>query len=276
LYRIFQNIGGQSSAYIFCKPRRLKLYLTKFTIMPPLKNLPNLLTLLNLVCGFIAIILAFNINTLNYAPYFVFIAAGFDFVDGLAARVLSAYSQLGKQLDSLADMVSFGVVPGILAFQLLQLSSVAQLSPQFFVLSALIAALIPVFSALRLGKFNIDDRQGSIFYGLPTPASAIFISSLVLMILYYPASPITSSILNFYILSTIIIFDAIMMVVDMPMFSFKIKKLNIADNAVQLFFLITSVLLLILFNFKALPFLVPMYILISFVLFVREKVQASR
>jgi|YelNatPaOPRAMG01_1025707.scaffolds.fasta_scaffold93455_2 CDP-diacylglycerol--serine O-phosphatidyltransferase len=241
-----------------------------------LKHIPNFLTLLNLVCGFVAIVLAFNINTLNYAPYFIFIAAGFDFADGLAARALSAYSELGKQLDSLSDMVSFGVAPGILAFQLLQLSSVAQLSSQFFVLSVLIAALIPAFSACRLGKFNIDDRQTSTFYGLPTPASAVFISSLVLVIFYYPSSDISTGILNFYILSALIILDAVMMVVDMPMFSFKIKKLNIADNAVQLFFLITSVLLLILFNFKALPFLVPMYILISFVLFVREKVQASR
>lgn len=245
--------------------------MAKFFLMQLAKHLPNFLTLLNLVCGFVAIVLAFNINTLSYAPYFLFIAAGFDFLDGLAARILHAYSEIGKQLDSLSDMVSFGVAPGILAFQLLQLSSTAQLSAQFFVLSVVIAALIPVFSACRLGKFNIDDRQTTTFYGLPTPASAIFIASLVLMVLYYPLSSITHVILNFYVLATVIILDAILMVVDMPMFSFKIKNLRLGDNAVQFVFLALSLVLLVLFNFKALPFLVPMYVLLSFVIFAMQK-----
>ncbi|MGC8802825.1 MAG: CDP-alcohol phosphatidyltransferase family protein [Bacteroidales bacterium] len=235
-----------------------------------LKHLPNVLTLLNLACGFIAIVLAFNINTLIYAPYFIFIAAGFDFADGLAARVLNAYSELGKQLDSLSDMVSFGVTPGILSYQLLQFST-AQQSAQFFILSLIIASLIPIFSAYRLGKFNIDQRQHSSFLGLPTPASAIFIASLVLVVLYYPATSVTRVVLNFYILSFLLLSDAVLMVVDMPMFSFKIKNLRLADNAVQYGFLLSCLLLLILFNFKALPFLVPLYVALSFVIFAIQR-----
>ncbi|MCX7986132.1 MAG: CDP-alcohol phosphatidyltransferase family protein [Bacteroidales bacterium] len=236
-----------------------------------IKHLPNFLTLLNLFCGFIAIVLSFNINTLIYAPYFIFIAAGFDFADGLAARVLKAYSDIGKQLDSLADVVSFGVAPGILAFHLLQLSNSAQSSPLFLFVTVLIASFIPLFSAYRLAKFNVDERQQTIFYGLPTPASAIFISSLILLVLYYPALTISTVVLNFYFLSIIIILDAIVMVSEIPMFSLKFKNLRFFDNFIQYIFLIFSSLLIILFDFKALPLLVPLYVLVSLVLYIRKK-----
>ena len=148
------------------------------------RHLPNFITLLNLFSGSIAIIMAFEGN-LSTASYFIGLAVVFDFFDGFLARLLNKYSDIGKELDSLADIVSFGVAPSIIMFHLLKLSLNIDKLPLSFDITTLVdivvllsAFLITVFSALRLAKFNVDTRQKDSFIGLPTPASAILIASL--------------------------------------------------------------------------------------------------
>src|ERR1700740_2323055 len=142
------------------------------------KHLPNAITCANLFSGCIGIVFCFKEN-LIYAAYAIFLAAIFDFFDGLASRVLQSFSGIGKDLDSLADMVSFGVLPSVIIYELfLQAPQIEHVSTYL----NYIAFLIPVFSALRLAKFNIDERQTEIFIGLPTPANAILIASLPLIL----------------------------------------------------------------------------------------------
>ena len=149
------------------------------------KHLPNAITCLNLLSGCIALYFAFN-QHLNYAAYMVGIAAILDFMDGLLARALKAYSEIGKQLDSLADMVSFGVVPGTILFGLLTRADAAPTGIPEDILP-FFGFIVTIFSALRLAKFNIDTRQAESFIGVPTPACSIFIASLPLLL---EASPV--------------------------------------------------------------------------------------
>ncbi len=236
------------------------------------KYIPNTLTSLNLISGFIAIVLAFNVNYLSIAVYFVFIAACFDFSDGLAARVLNAYSDFGKQLDSLADAISFGVAPGVIAFQLLQFSSVnISDKPSILLYTITIASVIPLFSVFRLAKFNIDNRQNNSFRGLPTPASAIFIASLALIVLNMSNSNISHIILNTYILTGIIIADALLMVCDLPMFALKMRTLAFKDNMVQYLFISMAIILLIWLQILAIPIIIAFYVIISFFIWLKTK-----
>jgi CDP-diacylglycerol---serine O-phosphatidyltransferase len=229
------------------------------------RNIPNLLTSLNLVCGFIAIIMSFQAAWLPYAPYLIFAAVIFDFCDGLAARSLKAYSELGKQLDSLSDMVSFGVAPGILVFQLFQLSFINDMifDKQLMILAILLSALIPVFSALRLAKFNIDSRQTSSFIGLPTPASAILIASITLV--YFASSErwIQDIILSKTALSLLVIIDSYLMVAEIPMFSFKFKSLSLKENGLQFVFIGIAAALLIILKLYAVPVIIVLYVIVS-------------
>lgn len=224
------------------------------------KHFPNFITCLNLLCGCLAILIVFE-GSLVYACYFIGIAAILDFLDGMAARALKSYSEIGKQLDSLADMVSFGVAPGFIIFKLIEMSSgESEILP-------LAAFMVPVFSALRLAKFNIDTRQTDSFIGVPTPANAIFIASLPL-ILFYNADAfnykIADVILNSYFLITITCIMSLLLVSELPLFALKFKNLNWAGNQVRFIFLILSIVLLIIFQFVAIPLIVFLYIIISF------------
>src|ERR1700744_4419476 len=159
------------------------------------KHVPNAITCPNLFSGCVGIVFAFQHN-LIVAAYAVFLAAIFDFFDGFASRVLQSFSVIGKDLDSLADLVSFGFLPAAILFELLlQAPQIDHISPYL----NFIAFLIPVFSALRLAKFNTDSRQAEIFIGLPTPANAILIASLPFVIDQYPS--LSGYILNPYGLS---------------------------------------------------------------------------
>ncbi|HQS50964.1 MAG TPA: CDP-diacylglycerol--serine O-phosphatidyltransferase, partial [Daejeonella sp.] len=142
------------------------------------KHIPNSVTCLNLFSGCLGIVFAFQGN-LIWASYAIVIAAVFDFFDGMLARLLKAYSDIGKELDSLADMVSFGVLPSVIIYQLFALSPQIDFGADWLSFSAFIIA---VFSALRLAKFNIDTRQSENFIGLPTPANALLIASFPLII----------------------------------------------------------------------------------------------
>jgi CDP-diacylglycerol--serine O-phosphatidyltransferase len=241
--------------------------------MKLLKQIPNILTSLNLTCGFIAIIMAFQPNMLNYAPYFIFIAAVFDFSDGFAARTLKAYSELGKQLDSMADMVSFGVAPGIIAYQMVLVAFAPYTNMNYLVwiLSMIIPAFIPVFSALRLAKFNIDERQTSSFIGLPTPASAILISSIALTLFSTSNLFLIGIITNPFILSAIILATCYLMIAELPMFSLKMKSLSIKENSTQYIFLGLSLILIVAFQLYALPLIITLFILQSIIIYIFRK-----
>ena len=224
------------------------------------KHIPNFITCLNLLCGCLAIVQAFN-NNLVWSAYFVGIAAVLDFMDGMTARWLKAYSEIGKQLDSLADMVTFGVVPGMIMFKLLEVSLVY--SNHYF---PLIAFLIPVFSALRLAKFNIDTRQSDSFIGVPTPANAVLIASFPLILSFQPVFAklsIADFILSPVFLYLVCIVMSYLLIAEIPLFSLKVKNLKWSDNKTRFAFLIVAAGLLIIFQFIAIPFIIFLYIILS-------------
>ncbi len=216
------------------------------------KNIPNLLTLCNLFCGCIAIVFAFEGN-LVWSAYMVGIACVFDFFDGMVARMLNVNSEIGKQLDSLADIVSFGVVPGIMMYKML--------SGFYF---PFLAFLIPVFSAIRLAKFNLDERQSDSFLGLPTPANAVFISSLLLILnLDSSSESIKQFILHPYFLISVTLISSIFLIAPLPLFALKFKNFYWADNKVRYIFLALSLALLIIFKFVGIPLIIILYIVLS-------------
>ena len=221
------------------------------------KYIPNTITCLNLFSGCIACVMAFQGEYL-YAALFIYLAAIFDFLDGLMARVLNAYSHLGKELDSLADMISFGMAPGIMLFSWLQV-----ITPENNLFLPYIAFLIPVFSALRLAKFNVDTRQTSSFIGLPTPANAILIASLVSL----HGEPHLSCILSdVRIIVILILLLSFLLISRLPMFSLKFNALTWKNNKTRYIFLILSLVLLAIFRSAAIPLIIVLFILMSLLL----------
>lgn len=236
------------------------------------KHIPNFLTCLNLLFGCMSI--AFSTQgMLGIAAYFIFAAIIFDFADGFAARALKSYSEIGKQLDSLADMISFGTAPAFILFYILDTQTVfiqnkiiAQGNDDqnvlLFILPFL-AFLITIFSALRLAKFNIDPRQTENFIGLPTPATALFISALVFIdgtTLFgeWGRHP--------YFLLLIIILLSSLMISEIPLFSLKIKNLKWKDNSHRFIFLLISLILIAILQFTAIPLIIMLYVVLSLLL----------
>ena len=220
------------------------------------RNIPNLLTLGNLFCGLVAIVFSFE-NNLHFAGAFIFFGAILDFFDGLSARLLKVSSEIGKQLDSMADMVTFGVAPGMIMFQMIKLSNIDENS-----YIAYIGFIITLFSAIRLAKFNIDAKQTSSFIGLPTPVAAIFIASLPIISKYNITIQFNDS--KFLIVTSIIL--SLLLVANLPLFSLKIKKgenWKNKENIIRIIFLINCVILLFIFEFASIPFIVILYIFLS-------------
>ncbi|WP_187261188.1 CDP-alcohol phosphatidyltransferase family protein [Pontibacter beigongshangensis] len=232
------------------------------------KHLPNAITCLNLLSGCVALYFAFN-QQLNYAAYMVGIAAMLDFMDGLLARALKAYSEIGKQLDSLADMVSFGVVPGTILFGLLTRADATPTGVPEDVLP-FFGFIITIFSALRLAKFNIDTRQAESFIGVPTPACSIFIASLPLLLEASPAL-YEDIILNPFFLLAITFIFSYLLIAELPLFALKFRNYTWKDNATRFIFLILSVILLALIKFAAIPLIIVLYILLSVIKSVSTK-----
>ncbi|NCD69833.1 CDP-diacylglycerol--serine O-phosphatidyltransferase [Mucilaginibacter agri] len=228
------------------------------------KHLPNAITCANLFCGCVGIVFAFQDN-LVVASYCIFLAAIFDFFDGLASRVLQSFSGIGKDLDSLADMVSFGVLPSVILYELfLQAPQIDHVSS----ILNFIAFLLPVFSALRLAKFNIDTRQAENFIGLPTPANAILIASFPL-ILREHNSFFTDYILNPYFLSCFVLIMCALLVAEMPLMSLKFKNRDFNTNIFRYLLLLFSAILILFFKFAAVPVVILMYIALSVIQFRR-------
>jgi len=220
------------------------------------KHIPNGITCLNLFSGCIAVYYGFQGN-FSAAMVAVLLSALFDFLDGFAARMLHAYSPMGKELDSLADVISFGLAPGAIAFSLLSAAEI----PGWLTYSAF---LIPVFSGLRLAKFNIDERQTSSFLGLPVPANAIFwIGAGYTYNELFINQP--------YILIVCIVVFSLLLVSEIPMFSLKFKNLKWKDNVVPFIFLIVTVILIIALRFDAPAPVIIWYIALSVALSLGKK-----
>lgn len=246
--------------------------------MKMIKHIPNILTGLNLFSGLISITMVLqgiflqNVpDYLSWAALFIFLAAVFDYLDGTAARLLDARSELGKQLDSLADVVSFGVAPGILIFHLLYLSCSGSCNVlERLHITPYFALLIPLCSAIRLAKFNIDPRQEETFIGLPTPANAIFFASVPLVLFLQPRffSVIHLDFMfdffsNTRILVMLTVFFSYLMISDFRIFSMKFKSTTWKGNEVRYIFILLSIILVILFSLGAIPLIILAYLLLS-------------
>lgn len=232
-------------------------------------NIPNFITSLNLFSGCLAILAVVNWR-LDMAGIMIFVAAVFDFLDGLAARLLNARSPIGVELDSLADVVSFGVAPGLVMFNLIQITAEPYHGVSVtYTVMPYVALIIPVLSAWRLAKFNIDTRQSESFLGLPTPANAFLFASLPLIYTwqYEPMENGHQGFLDilFTPLALIIICVVFsrLLVSEIPLFSMKFKSLAWKDNDFRYIFLLISLGLLIWLKFLGIPAIILLYILFS-------------
>lgn len=233
------------------------------------KQIPNIITLSNLACGTIAIMSA-ALSDLITAAVFVILGAIFDFFDGMTARLLHVQSPMGKELDSLSDVVTFGVAPGFIAFSML--TNVAR---GFFWWLPCIAILIPVFSSYRLAKFNLDERQTSSFIGLPTPANALIWLSLGAMsqlkmtswmwsFCGWNAYDLMSVVLESpWFLTLLLLLLCVALVSELPLFSLKFHNLSWTDNKVRFIFLIISFVMILITGILAIPFVMILYIVLS-------------
>ncbi len=216
-------------------------------------HIPNFLTVCNLASGSVGTVLAFEGHWL-WAGTMIWLGALFDFFDGFAARMLKRYSPIGGELDSLADLVTFGFLPSSIVYVLLKETG----SPVYLPFTAY---LLVIFSALRLAKFNIDERQATRFYGLPTPASALFISALPFIVAggegwrHWVQSP--------WMLVSVVIILSWLMVSDIPLFSLKFKTFSWIENRIRYIFLILSLILILFFKFAAVPIIIILYVTLS-------------
>jgi CDP-diacylglycerol---serine O-phosphatidyltransferase len=266
-------------------------------------SIPNIITLLNLACGCLAIVFAFNGN-LVWAAYLVGIAAVLDFLDGFVARALKQYSPIGKDLDSLADMVTFGVVPGVVMYQMMKLAMTANVllskiwrfphANQFDQDSTTLMTVLPfaaffitLFSALRLAKFNNDTRQSDSFIGVPTPANSILICSLALIgnDFFAGLANVEGSFWDMgeyvsvqgnvegafpwwitnltWILLGITGIMSYLLISEIPLFALKFKSFKWKGNELRFSFLAVAVIMLVLLQYIALPLIIVLYILLS-------------
>ena len=223
------------------------------------KHIPNLITLLNLFSGCIALVFAFE-SDFAMAFYFVSLGIFLDFFDGFFFFFFKVSSPLGLQLDSLADMVTSGAVPGLVMYQMMSNNAATEGVMQYFPFLGFIIAL---GSCYRLANFNIDTRQTDSFIGLPTPANALFILSLPLVLQFSESLFVLELLTNQWFLLVITVLSAYMLNAEIPLFSLKIKKFSFKENALQIIFLILSVLLLIFFQYLGIPLLILLYVLLS-------------
>jgi CDP-diacylglycerol---serine O-phosphatidyltransferase len=236
-----------------------------------ISQIPNALTCGNLLSGCVAILFMFS-GRLEAACYMVGIAAIFDFLDGFAARMLKVTSAIGKDLDSLADMVTFGVVPGLVLYHLIRISMHASPEAQDGAVVMLsengagrwlpfAGFVVIAFSAIRLAKFNNDARQSDSFIGLPTPANAMFICSLPLMV---KATPNAASLfMHPVVLAALAIVVSFLLVCELPLFSLKFKDFRWGANRIRYIFLLFSLLLVAGFGVAGIPLTIVLYVLLS-------------
>ncbi|RAI89277.1 CDP-diacylglycerol--serine O-phosphatidyltransferase [Algoriphagus yeomjeoni] len=218
-------------------------------------HIPNAITLLNLLTGVIGVIWVINGNVVSGA-YFIILAAVIDFFDGFAARLLHVQGELGKQLDSLADMVSFGVLPGMILFQMTKVSTTIEWLPY-------LTLIVPLCSAVRLAKFNLDTRQTDKFIGLPTPANALFISTLPYFAIQWPevGTWLTSP---FFLVGIAWLFS-ILLLVELPLIALKFKSFSLIQNKYRYALLAIGLALILLVGLAGIPILILAYLGLSVV-----------
>lgn len=225
------------------------------------QHIPNTITCCNLLSGCLSILFLCNDMPVK-AAIMIFVAGIFDFFDGFAARLLNAHSPIGADLDSLSDVVSFGVAPGFIMYWLMFFSPSSITLPIHGIdLVPCIAFLLPVFSAIRLAKFNIDDTQKTTFRGIPAPGMAIFVASLPLAL--SQVGHLTDGSLRIgYCIGIVLVFS-FMMVCNLRFFSFKMKNVKWKGNEVRLIFIALAVISFAIFRLVALPFVMMLYVLLS-------------
>jgi len=221
------------------------------------KHIPNLITLLNLFSGCVALVFAIELN-FEMASFFVSLGIFLDFFDGFFARLFKVSSPLGLQLDSLADMITSGLVPGFVMFVMLNNYTLA--TDNWI---AYLGFIITLGSCYRLANFNIDTRQTDSFIGLPTPANALFILSLPLVLQHTNSDVIAAILENQWTLLAITALSAFILNAEIPLFSLKIKEFNFAKNKLQIIFLIASIVLLVVFKYLGIPLVIVFYVLLS-------------
>lgn len=235
------------------------------------KHIPNTITLFNLASGLLAIIAIFKGY---YDEAFLFVCLGifFDFWDGFFARKFKVSGELGLQLDSLADVVTSGVVPGLMIFKLLldiqeDDTSIYYLTEDFYYMGFVpyLGFIITLASAYRLAKFNIDTRQTDSFIGLPTPANSLFIMSIPMIQFDGTHEWLVNALFNPFVLIIISFVSAYMLNAEIPLFSLKIKDFSWDKNKLQVFFLTIAATLLLFLGFTALPIIILLYVVLSVV-----------
>jgi len=231
------------------------------------KHIPNLITLLNLFCGCVALVYASK-DQFEMAFLFVCLGIFLDFFDGFFARLFNVSSPLGLQLDSLADMVTSGVVPGYVMFSMLQ---GAEGADQNWIFLPYLGFIITLGSCYRLAFFNIDTRQTDSFIGLPTPANALFIMSLAVILEKDPSLFALEILINPYILLAVTVFSAFILNAELPLFSLKVKDYAFQKNIARIILLVISSLLVGFFGYSGIPFVIIFYILLSVIMNRRQK-----
>ncbi|HFC00394.1 MAG TPA: CDP-diacylglycerol--serine O-phosphatidyltransferase [Phaeodactylibacter sp.] len=234
------------------------------------KHIPNIITLVNLFCGCCAVVSVFN-EMYVAVFWFLFVGGLADYADGLVARKLNVHSVLGKELDSLADMVSFGVVPGAILYMMISSHPIAEnytfeLSQQSggtINLMALPAFLITLFSALRLAKFNLDTRQSEDFIGLNTPSVTMFVTGLML-IYEFDSFGLGDMVFHPYFLYPLILILSYLLVAELPMFSMKFKGMKWQGNERRIIFLILALVSVFFLREVAFSLMITLYVLFSF------------
>ena len=214
---------------------------------------PNFITLLNLLSGVLGILWVLE-GQLLYGAYFVILSAGFDFLDGFAARLLKVQSDMGKELDSLADVVSFGVLPGILLYSLTKTQTDSQFLPY-------LTLIVPMLSAYRLAKFNLDTRQSDRFIGLPTPANALLLSTLPHLVAHWPElAPWVTSPIALVVIAWV---ASILLVSELPLIALKFKNSSFADNTYRYTLLCLGAFCFAWLQLAGIPLIIIAYLLLS-------------
>lgn len=225
------------------------------------KHIPNTITCCNLISGCIAIAYAFS-GKIEISFTWIIIGAVFDFFDGMSARLLKVSSPIGKELDSLADIVTFGVAPSTILFSKLGIMSYPSIIESLRGILPFIAYIMAAFSALRLAKFNLDERQSLGFIGLPTPANALFWGSLLIGL----GKRIDSSPLMCIFIIIGIFISSWLMVSEIPMFALKFKEWGWKKNQIKYIFLLTCIPLIAIFGITGFAIIVAWYVIISYII----------
>ncbi|MFK7922732.1 MAG: phosphatidylcholine/phosphatidylserine synthase [Bacteroidia bacterium] len=237
-----------------------------------LKSLPNIFTAANLFCGMIALVFIATGNLLG-ASIMVATSLVMDWLDGFVARLVGVSSAVGKELDSLADMVTFGAVPGFVMAAMIQTSLGKEFVPNVIwhpvvpedLPYFLLGFLIPIFSALRLARFNLDERQSDAFYGLPTPANTMLIFSLWMIARWQPETFLGSALGNTWVLIGITLVSCYILIADIRLLALKFKSFGFKGNEMRYILILASIVLLILMQYVAIPIILLLYIVLSVV-----------